>query len=76
MKLIILFAGSLVFVVSAAAYILVKIKLKPKQSREIEDVYWEFEESNPELARYNKWSRITFTGVVVGMIMLFAAIMF
>ncbi|OQA00361.1 MAG: hypothetical protein BWY69_01742 [Planctomycetes bacterium ADurb.Bin401] len=76
MKLIILFAGSLVFVVSASAYIFVKIKLKPKQSSEIEDVYWEFEESNPELAQYNKWSRITFAGVVVGMIMLFLSVVF
>ncbi|HBG28487.1 MAG: hypothetical protein A2Y10_10695 [Planctomycetes bacterium GWF2_41_51] len=76
MKIFLLLAGSLVFLVSACAYIFVKLKLKPKQDSEIDDIYWEFEDSSPDLARYNKLSQITFGGVVMGMILLFLSVIF
>ena len=76
MKLMLLFAGSLLFITSACAYIFVKLKLKPKQDSEIDEIYWEFEESNPQLARYQKRSKITFGGVVMGMILLFLSLVF
>ena len=65
---LILFAGGL-FAASAIAYVIVKIALRPKDS-DLDD-YYEFEENNPQLARYEKWSRITFTAAVVAMLLLF-----
>jgi len=76
MKVIILLIGGLVFIVSTAAHLCVKIKLRPKQDSDLDEIYWEFEESDPQLARYNKLSQITFAGIVIGTLLLFLALFF
>ena len=58
--------------VSIAGHIYVKLKLKPTD--DLDDYHYEFEDSHPGLARYEKWCRITFTGVIVGMLGMFLAI--
>lgn len=70
--LLILVAG-LLFCVSSAGYLMVKLFLRPKDSG-LDDIYWEFEESHPELKRYNTWSRVLFTGIIVSMLLLIVAI--
>ena len=54
----------------------VKIVLRPKDDSDLDDYHFEFEDRHPQLARYNRWHRITFIGVVIGMLILFLAIMF
>lgn len=76
MKIILLSAGSLLFLVSIAAHIYVKLKLRPKQGSGFDDIYWEFEETPPGFARYDRLSRITFAGMVLGTILLFLTIIF
>jgi hypothetical protein len=71
--LLILLSGSL-FCISSAGYALVRIFLKPKENSGLDEIYWEFEESDPALKRYTAWSRVFFTGVIVSMLLLFAAI--
>ena len=65
-------AGPL-FLTAAACYIYVQIRLKPKADSDLDDYYHEFEDRHPGLARYQKWSKITFTAAVIAILLLFIA---
>jgi hypothetical protein len=65
-------AGPL-FLISLAAHLYVRIRLRPRDP-ELDDYYHEFENQYPGLARYTKWSRITFTAVAISVLLLFIAI--
>jgi hypothetical protein len=65
-------AGPL-FLLSIAAHFYVKIRLNPKDDSDLDDYYYEFEEQHPGYANYLKWSRITFTGIVISVLLLFIA---
>jgi hypothetical protein len=64
------------FLISIAAHIFVKIRLRPKDNSDLNDYYYEFEDQHPDYANYLKWSRITFAGAVVGVLLLFIALVF
>ena len=62
------------FVISIAAHLYVKLRLRPKEDPDSQDdYYYEFEEQQPDLAKYIKWSRITFAASAVGVLLLFVA---
>ena len=65
--------GSGLFLVSVIGHIYVKIRLRPQDS-ELDEYYYEFEDQHPAIARYTKWSRITFAGAAVGALLLFLTI--
>ena len=71
--ILILFAGSLFFV-STAAHIYAKVRLRPREDSDLDNYYHEFEDQHPDLARYNTWCRVTLTGVILSMLLLFLAI--
>lgn len=62
-------AGPL-FLISIAAHFYVKLRLRPKKD---EDCYYEFEDRQPDIARYARWSRITFAAATVAVLLLFLA---
>jgi hypothetical protein len=64
-------AGPL-FLVSIAAHLYVRLRLRPDDS-DLDDYYHEFEDQQPGYARYAKWSRITFAGAALGVLLLFIA---
>ena len=64
-------AGPL-FLISIAAHFYVKFRLRPKEDSE-DDYYYEFEDQQPDVARYNKWSKITFAAAAIGVLLLFVA---
>jgi hypothetical protein len=69
-------AGPL-FLISIAAHFYVKLRLRPKEDPDSEDdYYYEFEDQQPDVARYNKWSRITFAAATVSVLLLFVAVIF
>jgi len=68
--ILILVAGSC-FCVSSAGYLFVKIVLRPKRGGDWEEYHWEFEEQHRSLVRYNFWSKITFSAVIISMLLLF-----
>ena len=71
--LLYIIAGPL-FLLSIAAHFYVKLRLRPKENPDSEDdYYYEFEDQQPDVARYIKWSRITFTAVVISVLLLFIA---
>jgi hypothetical protein len=65
-------AGPL-FLISIAAHLYVKLRLRPKENSVLEDYYHEFEDQQPDFARYVKWSRITFIAATAGALLLFIA---
>jgi len=65
-------AGPL-FLISIAAHLYVKVRLRPKENSDLDDYYYEFEDQHPDLARYVKWSRLTFAAATVGVLLLFIA---
>ena len=62
------------FLISIAAHIYVKLRLRPKQDSDFDDYYHEFEQSCPAFAKYTKWSQITFTVAVISALLLFMTI--
>lgn len=72
---LILFSGTL-FLTSATGFLFVKIGLRPKDDSDLDSYHFEFEDHHPQLARYEKWSRIMFIGIVVSMLMLFTVMVF
>lgn len=65
-------AGPL-FVISITGYILVKVRLRPKDDSDLDDYYYEFEHEHPAYAKYMKWSRITFAAACLAALLLFIA---
>jgi len=65
-------AGPL-FLISIAAHLYVKLRLRPKENSGLEDYYHEFEDQQPDFVRYEQWSRITFIAAAVGALLLFIA---
>ena len=65
-------AGPL-FLISIAAHFYVKLRLRPKEDADSEDYYYEFEDLQPDVARYARWSKITFAAATVGVLLLFIA---
>jgi hypothetical protein len=76
MKIIFLSIGSLLFIVSVIAHIYVKLKLRPPKETDFDDIYWEFEDTHPGFARYNRAGQITFAAAVIGALMLFLSLVF
>jgi hypothetical protein len=73
MDTILLIIAAPTFVISVVAHIYVKLRLSPKDSSNLNDYYYEFEDQHPGYAKYQKWSKITFTAVVVSMLFLLIA---
>jgi hypothetical protein len=66
-------AGPL-FLISIAAHFYVKLRLRPKEDPDSrDDYYYEFEDQQPDLARYLMWSRLTFAAAAVSVLLLFVA---
>ncbi len=66
-------AGPL-FLISLAAHLFVKLRLRPKDNSDFDDYYHEFEHRHPDLARYNKFSKLTFASAVIAALLLFIAV--
>ena len=66
-------AGPL-FLISLAAHFYVKLRLRPKEDPDSEDdYYYEFEDQQPDVARYLMWSKLTFAAAAIGALLLFIA---
>ena len=72
-KIALILAAGTLFCVSAAGYVVVRIALRPKDNSDLDDSHVELEDPCPDRTRYERWSRLTFTGAVAGMIGLFLA---
>ena len=68
MRTILIIISLPVFLISAAAYVWLRIR-----SRRIDtdDIYWEFEDSDPQTAAYEYWTRIAFAAAVISALAVF-----
>ena len=71
MKAIICIIAGPMFLLALGAHIYVKLRMSPKQDSDFDDYYHEFEDNYPGFARYEKWSRITFTAAVISALLMF-----
>ena len=65
-------AGPL-FLISITGYIIVRLRLRPKDNSDLDDYYYEFEDEHPTYAKYMKWSRITFASACLAALLLLIA---
>ena len=63
-----------VFLISLAGHLYVKFCLRPKEDSDLDEYHYEFEHMCPGYARYEKWSKITFTTAAIAALLLFIAI--
>ncbi|MFC1676943.1 hypothetical protein ACFL3G_07770 [Planctomycetota bacterium] len=70
--LLYMIAGPLLLV-SVVANLYVKLNMRPGDDSDVDDYYHEFEDQHPAYAKYQKWSKITFTSIVAAVLMLFTA---
>jgi len=73
MDTILYIIGGPLFLISIAAHLYVNYRLRPKDDSDLDDYYYEFEHQHPGLAKYTKWSRITFIAAAIGVLLLFIA---
>ena len=73
MDIIIYIIAGPLFLISFAAHLYVKVRLRPENDSDFEDYYHEFEHRHPGFARYTKWSKITFIATAVAVLLLFLA---
>jgi hypothetical protein len=74
MNVILLIIAGPLFVVSFAAHVYVKMRIRPKDDSDLDDYYYEFEDRHPGFAKYTKWSNITFAAIVISMLLLLIAV--
>ncbi|AQT69532.1 hypothetical protein STSP2_02723 [Anaerohalosphaera lusitana] len=70
LKLILILTAGPLFIIAAILHAYARIKLKPPPE-EMDAYYFEVEHMNPDLARYRKWTRSTYTAAIIAMAMLF-----
>ncbi len=61
------------FVVSFGSYLYLSRKLRKEYDPDLDDYYYEVEDRYPALAKYNKWSKITFAIASLSVLLLFIA---
>lgn len=71
-KFILMIIAGPLFLLSLGAHIFVKLTMRPKD--DLDEYHYEFEDHHPDLARYDKWSKITFTTAVIAALLLFVSI--
>jgi hypothetical protein len=69
MKEILVITGGILFLSSSATYLYIKLFMRPRSDDS--DLYHEFEDRNPRIARYNRYSRLAVAGATLGALLLF-----
>jgi len=75
-KIIMILCAGTCFCLSSAAYLFVKLALRPKDGQSWEQNHWEFEDQHPAIKRYDFWCRILFSAIIISMLLLFLTISF
>jgi hypothetical protein len=73
MKPILYLIAGPMFIVSFGSYLYLSRKLKKEYDPDLDDYYHEVEDRHPALAKYNKWSKITFALAALSALLLFIA---
>jgi hypothetical protein len=63
--------GGLLFLTSFIGHLYVRVHLRPRNDRDLDDLYHGIEDLHPGYARYTRWLRITLGGAALGVALLF-----
>ncbi len=73
MRLLCLLLGAPLFLASVLTHVVVRVKMKSEQS-DFDDLYHEFEESDPAYARYLTWYKWSLWLASVSLLLLFLGV--
>jgi hypothetical protein len=73
MKLLCLLIGAPLFLGAVLTHIIVRVKMKSKQN-DFDEVYYEFEDTDPAYARYSTWYKWTLWLASVSLLLLFLGV--
>ena len=71
MRLWLIIVGGLGLVLSAAAHIYVRLRMRPPE--DLDGIYHEFEEQHPAYRRYIRWLHWTLGAASIAVLLLFLA---
>jgi hypothetical protein len=74
MKLILYITAGPMFLISFSAYLYLSYKLRSGYDSDLDDYYHEVEDLHAGLAKYNKWTRISFAVAALSTLLLFIAV--
>jgi hypothetical protein len=66
--------GGFLILGALVAHIYARVKLRPRNESDLDEVYYEFEDQDPEYARYSRWLKATTAMGALGMLLMFAAV--
>ena len=70
METLLLLISCPLFVISITAHVIIRIKSRTADT-EAEEIYWEFEDTDPHIAACEKWSRITLSTATASALLMF-----
>ena len=74
MQAVIIIIAAPLFIIAFFAHFYVKLFLRPGKDFDLDDYYHEFEDQHPQLEKYQKLSRLTFTAACITALLLFIAL--
>jgi hypothetical protein len=73
MEIAIYIAGGVLVLGAGLVHIGVRFWMKQSKTPD-EEVYWEFEEDDPDYVRYTRWLQVSLAFICLGFLLLFVAI--
>jgi hypothetical protein len=66
--------GGFLVLGALVAHIYARVRLRPRNDSDLDDVYYEFEDEHPGYARYSRWLKATIAMAALGMLLMFGAV--
>ncbi len=71
MKAIIVLIAGPMFLLAISAHMYIKLVMRKQYDNDLDDYYYEVEDHHPAIAKYEKWSKITFSVAVIAALLMF-----
>ena len=71
MKAIIVLIAGPMFLLAISAHLYIKLVMRKQYDNDLDDYYYEVEDRHPAIAKYEKWSKITFSTAVIAALLMF-----
>ncbi|MCK4886886.1 MAG: hypothetical protein KAS96_05820 [Planctomycetes bacterium] len=74
MKAVIAIIAGPLFLLAISAHLYIKLIMRKQYDSDLDDYYYEVEDQHPAIAKYEKWSKITFSAAVIAALLMFLMI--
>jgi hypothetical protein len=74
MKAVIAVIAGPLFLLAISAHFYIKLAMRKQYDSDLDDYYYEVEDHHPAIAKYEKWSKITFSTAVIAALLMFLMI--